>query len=262
MLKSHINKNNTIPIFRRQACRIVPFTYEETVNDRYGFEYYRYLMESSAFNSTSPYACKCNNNCLPDGFVDISNCYYGFPITLSKPHFMDADPQQRSYYEGMHPDPEKHSSILDIEPTMGVPLALSSKVQVNLAVRMSPGNPITKPLKDKIVPMLWLSLYCKEPPPEILSLLRLRLVISPPLIIAIEVLLFVIGFIIGTSGFYRFIRPTYEVVDIVDDKKITVGDRNVISENIAFSEDERSTKEAVSLLTIKEDDMNSIYIDT
>ncbi|CAH0398991.1 unnamed protein product [Chilo suppressalis] len=263
MMKSHLKKNTTIPIHRRQACRIIPFSYQEVVDDKYGFEYYRYMMESSAFNSSSRYACNCNKNCLPDGFVDISNCYYGFPITLSKPHFMDADPQQQSYYQGMNPDPKKHSSILDVEPTIGVPLALSSKMQVNLAVRMSAGNPITKPLKDKIVPMLWLSLYCKEPPPEILSLLRLRLVIGPPLIITIEVLLFVIGFTIGIVGFYRFLRPTYEVINIIDDKKHPhiITDRNLVSENVAY-ENEQLAKEAVTLLAIKEDDIPNVYVDT
>lgn len=34
-------------------------------------------MEDSAFNKTSRYACPCKTNCLPDGFVDISSCYYG-----------------------------------------------------------------------------------------------------------------------------------------------------------------------------------------
>lgn len=42
--------------------------------------------------------------------------------------------------------------------TMGVPIALEIKIQVNLAVRTSPGNPITKPFKDKVLPLIWLSM--------------------------------------------------------------------------------------------------------
>lgn len=40
----------------------------------------------------------------------------GFPITLSKPHFMDADPTQMKYFEGMQPVEKLHKSVMDIEP--------------------------------------------------------------------------------------------------------------------------------------------------
>ncbi|XP_028175593.1 scavenger receptor class B member 1-like [Ostrinia furnacalis] len=263
MLSPNYPKDRVINIFRRQACRIYPFAFYKEVNDKYGFNYYRFRMEQSAFNTSSPYACKCKENCLPDGFVDVSNCYYGFPIALSKPHFLDTDPQQKSYYEGMNPDPEIHSSVLDMEPTLGVPLALSSKMQVNLAVRTSSGNPITRPFKNKVVPMLWLSLYCKEPPPPVLTLLQLRLVIAPPLIITIEVLLFLVGAYLGIHGFYRTCRPQYTFIEDGDKKK-SVGNVAVsnVAENATF-EDDVLAKEAVSLLSIREEeDLPNLIIDT
>lgn len=55
--------------------------------------------------------CFCRNgNCMPSGLIDVSECYYGFPIALSYPHFLDADPQLRTYVDGSDPNYEKHHS--------------------------------------------------------------------------------------------------------------------------------------------------------
>ncbi|CAH2247568.1 jg753 [Pararge aegeria aegeria] len=115
ILTPGLSKDVDIPVFRKQACRTYPFTFLEEVKS-HGVNLYRFMMDKNAFNKTSRYACECTKNCLPDGFVDISSCYYGFPITLSKPHFLDVDPANQAHYRGFSPDPIKHRSILDVEP--------------------------------------------------------------------------------------------------------------------------------------------------
>ncbi|XP_026759659.2 scavenger receptor class B member 1-like [Galleria mellonella] len=205
--------DKVIEIHRRAACRILPFHFQKQTDEKFGFNYYRYTIDRTAYDNSSEYVCKCKYNCLPNGFVDIGNCYYGFPIVLSQPHMLDADPVQRSYYEGMNPDPEKHVSYLNIVPSIGVPLSLQISMQVNLAVRMSEGNPITEPIKDKILPILWFSLSCKSPPPKILTLLNLRFKIGPPLLITVEILLLIIGAVLGIHGFYRIYKPRYRLVE-------------------------------------------------
>lgn len=261
MLPPRMEKSN-IGVFRKQACRVYPFNFDAEYRGDYGFDVYRYKLEESAFNKTSPYACTCSDNCLPDGFIDISNCYYGFPIALSKPHFLDVDPVQRANFNGFKPDPQKHKSSVVIEPVLGAPVALTMGIQVNIAVRTSAGNPITRPLKNKVMPILWLSLYCKEPPPEVLNLLRLRFVIAPPLVITLEVILFLIGMFLGVQGAYRFWRPKYKPVNTKKDttkpkKRIERRKSSVIlnlSDNIGYVDDQELAKEAVSLLAITEDD--------
>ncbi|CAG5033942.1 unnamed protein product [Parnassius apollo] len=263
MLPPQISKDTVFPIFRRQACRIYPFSFREEVKGEFGFNYYRFQLQDSAFNKTSPYACECSKNCLPDGFIDISNCYYGFPITLSKPHLIDTDPVQRTYFEGLdHADGDKYKSLLDVEPTIGVPLAISINIQVNIAVRTSLGNPVTKPLKDKVLPILRLSLFCKEAPPNVIELLRLRFVIAPPLVITIEVLLFIIGVFFSLQGFYRMWKPKYKLIQ-QDEKpksrrKSSERRRSSVilnmSDNCGFRDDDDLAKQAVSLLSITEED--------
>ncbi|KAM3956108.1 scavenger receptor class B member 1 [Aphomia sociella] len=213
MLPSHVSKDEILPIYRKAACRIMPFVFQGESRKNYNFNYYRFELAKTAFDNTSDYACSCTHNCVPNGFVDVSNCYYGFSIAVSKPQFLDADPLQISYYEGLHPDPKIHTSVFELEPVTGAPIRIHSMIQVNMAVRTSPGNPITQPLKDKIVPILWLSLTCKSPPPEVLTLLNVRLTIAPALIITIEATLLIIGAILGANGFYRIYRPRYELVE-------------------------------------------------
>ncbi|XP_045767520.1 scavenger receptor class B member 1-like [Maniola jurtina] len=259
MLTPGLNKDLELPVFRKQACRTYPFTFLEEVTGPSGFKFYRYMMAESSFNKTSRYACDCTKNCLPDGFVDISSCYYGFPITLSKPHFLDVDPVNQGHYRGFSPDPIKHRSILDVEPVSGVNLAVTSNIQINIAVRTSAGNPITKPFKNKVVPILWFSLYCREAPSEVINLLWLRLVLAPPLIITVAVLLLVVGMILGIQGFYRIWRPRYKLVQKEQKtrKKSVEKRRNSVvlnmSDNDGFDEQELA-KEAVSLLAITEED--------
>lgn len=55
--------------------------------------------------------------CLAEGLVDVTDCYYGFPIALSYPHFLDADPSLLEHVSGgISPDRSKHESYFIINP--------------------------------------------------------------------------------------------------------------------------------------------------
>lgn len=267
MLPANYPKGKNITIFRKQACRNYPFSFvSESKSENTGLNSYLYTMDPTAFSSTSPFACNCSDGCPPDGFVDVSNCYYGFPISLSKPHMMDTDPVQQSHFEGMNPDLKKHGSHFELEPTIGAPLSFSIKIQINLAVRMNEGNPITAPFKDKVLPIMWFALYCNQPPSEVTSLLRLRLLYAPPLIITLEVILIIVGLVLAGQGLHRIWKPKYKIIPpkdipapIVRRKSSERRRSSVIlnmAENVGFSfkDDEDLAKEAVSLLAINEED--------
>ncbi|XP_045496395.1 scavenger receptor class B member 1-like [Colias croceus] len=258
MLPPNYNTSNPIPVFRKQACRVHPFAFQRSFVGDLGFSVTRFQMEESAFNKTNRYACDCTDHCLPDGFVDIGSCYYGFPIALSKPHFLDTDPQQQAFFEGMHPDPVRHASHVDIETRLGVPMALETNIQVNIAVRSAAGNPVAAPLARRVLPLIWLSLYCKGPPPEVASILRLRFVIAPPLLLTLEILSIISGIALITHSVLRMWRPKYKLVQ-QEDKPMKVVERRktslVLNMADTFSDDELA-KEAVSLLAIREEDMD------
>ncbi|XP_026727125.1 scavenger receptor class B member 1-like [Trichoplusia ni] len=265
MMPANYEKGLNITVFRKQACRNYPFNFVGERTNDLGLNSYLYQMDPTAFSTKSPYACDCTyKSCPPEGFVDVSSCYYGFPIALSKPHFMDTDPVQQANFKGMKPDRKAHASHFELEPVVGAPLSFAIKIQINLAVRMSEGNPISKPLKDKVLPLMWFSMYCKQPPADVVSLLRLRLVIAPPLMIVLEIVLFLIGFILGAQGLHRVWKPKYKIVQPKDlpipsiRRKSAERRRSSVilnmAENDAFKDDEDLAKEAVSLLAINEED--------
>jgi len=55
-------------------------------------------------------------DCQPIGLIDVTDCYYGFPISLSFPHFMNGDVGLVENVTGMEPDPAKHSTAFVIQP--------------------------------------------------------------------------------------------------------------------------------------------------
>lgn len=42
----------------------------------------------------------------------------GIPMFISNPHFLHADKEVIESVEGMMPDPEKHETLLDIDPVI------------------------------------------------------------------------------------------------------------------------------------------------
>lgn len=55
--------------------------------------------------------------CLPEGLVDVTDCYYGFPIALSYPHFLDANPALLDNVTGgISPNRSEHESYFHINP--------------------------------------------------------------------------------------------------------------------------------------------------
>lgn len=54
--------------------------------------------------------------CLPEGLVDVTDCYYGFPIALSYPHFLDADPSLLEKVSGLTPNRSLHESFFVLNP--------------------------------------------------------------------------------------------------------------------------------------------------
>lgn len=60
--------------------------------------------------------CKGDRKCLPPGLLDVRGCYYGFPIALSYPHFLDGDESLTAKVNGTNADPEKHKTFFIIQP--------------------------------------------------------------------------------------------------------------------------------------------------
>ena len=74
--------------------------------------------------------CYCHQKpCLPSGLLDISGCEPDSPIYLSWPHFLHGDPYLRKLVQGLAPDEQAHSFILDVLPVKSLSIC-------NIALRL------------------------------------------------------------------------------------------------------------------------------
>ena len=90
-------------------------------------------------------ACYCMKDegfsCFKSGVLNLAPCKrtqhlpLGPPIALSYPHFYQADPSYLAAVEGLTPDKERHQIYVDVQPELGLPLAISKRFQLNTIIR-------------------------------------------------------------------------------------------------------------------------------
>ncbi|CAG9577041.1 unnamed protein product [Danaus chrysippus] len=153
-------KEDTVYIYDKDLCRILPFTYRKDVYID-GIQTGLYTPPSSTFESAEvnpDNKCFCQGEkCPPRGLQNISPCQYNAPVYLSYPHFYDAEPSLLERFEGLKPEQKKHESYFYIQPKIGVPLEGQVRVQLNLKVDRAPNimvNDIHK-FPDIIFPIMW-----------------------------------------------------------------------------------------------------------
>lgn len=87
--------------------------------------------------------------------MDVTDCYYGFPIALSYPHFLDADEEIGKRVEGMKADRDLHGSHIWIQPKSGLPLEVAVRFQINLALGNLNNLHGAGEFSDMVLPLLW-----------------------------------------------------------------------------------------------------------
>ncbi|XP_076259725.1 scavenger receptor class B member 1-like isoform X1 [Rhynchophorus ferrugineus] len=195
----NIRENRTLRLFRKAFCRPVPLTFIRKGYDDEGFDIYEYQLTGNIFDTTPENKCFCYKNNCQKGFQSIAPCYYGIPITLSQPHYLNADPKILNTVNGLNPDENLHGSFCQIQPTLGIPLRGQLRIQINLGVAEIVGNSQLKPFNKLQVPLFWVEIGTEDLPYIAVVLLNLLCKVLP---IAIEILkyLLAIGGLAVISG--------------------------------------------------------------
>ncbi|XP_023020315.1 scavenger receptor class B member 1 [Leptinotarsa decemlineata] len=179
-----LRKYRNVTIYRHAFCRPVPLMFvNENVNSQ-GIKVYNYKMGEDLFSSPdiNPFnECFCSNGKCPEkGLQNIAPCYYGLPIVLSQPHFLNGDPAVINSFNGIDPIEEKHGSIAKIQPDVGIPMDGSMlRIQVNLGVSQTRFNSKTRPFNGLTLPLLWIELGCTKLPSFVDWLLTLVFDVLP-----------------------------------------------------------------------------------
>lgn len=188
----NMRHNRTLQLFRKAFCRPVPLNFIQDSVDENGFTVYEYKLADNMFDVTPENKCFCYKNKCVKGFQSIAPCYYGIPITLSQPHYLNADPESLNSVNGLSPDIELHGSVCQIQPDLGVPLRGNMRIQINLDVGQTRGNHHTKMFNGLQVPLFWVEITTEELPFVVVFLLNLVCKVLP---ISLEVVKYLLGLV-------------------------------------------------------------------
>lgn len=161
-----INESATLYLFHRSMCRKMPFIYEQEAEFQDDVTAMRFVPAPDIFNTRGTCFCLNETSCPPDGAFDTSPCHSGAPVFMSFPHFLRGDPILFEPFEGLHPDPVKHTFYMDVQRMLGFTLGIVSRFQMNLQVQKSRGyERFLKEFPDKIIlPIAWMEVSSGELP--------------------------------------------------------------------------------------------------
>ncbi|KAF9410824.1 hypothetical protein HW555_010205 [Spodoptera exigua] len=174
----HITKNDTLAVYDKDLCRLLPLKFLEEVSLD-GIQAYRYTPPEDVFANDEHNRCFCPAGppCAPNGLFNVSLCQYDSPIMLSFPHFYLAEPSLREAVEGISPPiPEKHRLFID---EMGIAMRARARIQINLAVSQVVDIKQVANFPDIVFPILWFEEGIDELPEQVRSLLRLATQVPP-----------------------------------------------------------------------------------
>lgn len=184
LFPTHLDKHATFRVYRKAFCRAIPIVFQEKVIVDEGFEGYLYSMpddflDPPELNPDNACYCQYMKKCLKKGLSDMTPCYYNIPAAMSLPHYLNADPSLLEEVEGLNPDPEKHKARIILQPTVGIPIKVNSRIQINLVMQNTTYNSKIKAFNGKTVPLFWSDLYIPAPAGNVLFLLKLVLQVLP-----------------------------------------------------------------------------------
>ncbi|XP_046808242.1 protein croquemort-like [Lucilia cuprina] len=161
--KTNLKKNESIQYFFSDFCR----TFNLDYLDEYmveGVKGYRYIISPNTFdNGTLNPAneCFCNGECLPYGAVNISGCWFGLPVFITNPHFLDADPFYASQVEGIKPELDKHLTTAVLDPRTGFMLELKGRLQLNFYIQPSSHIRSYQNTRRMLFPVFWFDMHMR-----------------------------------------------------------------------------------------------------
>lgn len=184
-------------LYRRGFCRALPaFPVREVTMDGYEaieFGVQKNFLYEPSVNPDNACYCKDEGDCLPRGLVSIAPCYYDIPMTLSQPHFYNADPSLVEQVTGLAPSKSLHDLNFTLHKRLGLPIKANLRIQVNLDVGQTKYNAKTTIFNNLHVPLCWLELQVDEVPSIVKILITLAYGILPVTEVMCKYLLGVFG---------------------------------------------------------------------
>lgn len=188
-----LGQSDVIDMFISLMCRKIDLKFEKEVLYQNNLVANRYIPPLNALGShldsdpsrrNEKNACYCVDgfSCMKSGVLNMGPCKRtpslptGAPMALSYPHFYQADKHYLDAVEGLNPDKEQHQFYLDLNPELGIPLAIRPRFQLNVIINRDEDIPIlSKFQRELVLPFLWAQDGFDTPSPEMADAIRLGL---------------------------------------------------------------------------------------
>lgn len=154
-----VSRKDVLYVYTPELCRSVFLEYEKDVVVR-GIPAYRFVTPERLFASplTNPdNMCYCTEDrfCSLSGILDVSPCRNGLKLAVTGPHFYLSHKFVSDRVTGLNPSREKHETYVDIEPTTGIVLRASRKLQMNFILEAFEGFSQTQNVSLSVIPLIW-----------------------------------------------------------------------------------------------------------
>ncbi|KAG8196569.1 hypothetical protein JTE90_003582 [Oedothorax gibbosus] len=154
-----ITKKDILYVYTPELCRSVSLEFEKDVNVK-GIPAFRFVTPESLFASplvNPDNLCYCTEPafCELSGILDVSPCREGLKLAVTGPHFFQGHKFIKERVSGLNPSREQHETYVDIEPTTGLVLRASRKLQMNFIFKPNKDMEELKSVAMSVVPLLW-----------------------------------------------------------------------------------------------------------
>lgn len=160
LLPPDLDVNEDITIYAVDTCRFLNLSPSGSVRVQGldGFEWTGTADTLDSGENDPDQKCFCNPKeevCPKTGVVDCRKCRDNAPIYASFPHFYLGDQSYVDALSGIKPEKEKHQFRFAIEPTMGIPLQIHARIQINLLIQPDDNFDIYRGVPKVMMPMFF-----------------------------------------------------------------------------------------------------------
>lgn len=114
----NLDRNTIIETFNPEMCRSYSLEYFRD-NEIDGVKTYDFHLPPNIFLASKLESEGfCEEKCLGNGVLNISNCYGGASGFISQPHFLNADKKFVQAIEGLLPNKDIHDFLIHFEPVI------------------------------------------------------------------------------------------------------------------------------------------------
>ncbi|XP_021956262.2 sensory neuron membrane protein 2-like isoform X1 [Folsomia candida] len=153
-----VTRESILRGFNPDICRSWSLDYKG--DEEYeGISGYRFGIPKNFYDVSAPEnECFCEHEdkskCLKNGALSLTPCL-GAPMVYSNPHFLYGHPNYGQL--AGNPNPERDDTVVIIEPTTGIVLMGSLRMQLNLEIKKSKVIKGLGKVKDTLFPLFWVN---------------------------------------------------------------------------------------------------------